>query len=218
MTTASDAIAAAAVRISSSGIRDATPHREQPVAGLRADSVAAVAELDQPSLERVGTQVLLDHERALPAAVESAEPAGRAARGAPPCRCGSAGWTRSSANRIVAATSSGARPDVRLTPLRSALARHSSRAGRSRRLPTRSRRGSGVPGCARSGRRRSRDRADCPSAGDRRRQQQHRRPGVEGAGEHARSVSMHEAVSGSDHVDRHRTEWPPSGPSSKCCS
>ena len=50
------------------------PDGEEPEAGLRTDALACEPVPDQPLLQRVGTQVLLDHERCVAARSESSEP------------------------------------------------------------------------------------------------------------------------------------------------
>ena len=61
----------------------------------RGDALVGSPASFEPALERVAAEVLVHDEHRRAAGVEPVEPRAPAARAAPPCRCGSAGWTRS---------------------------------------------------------------------------------------------------------------------------
>ena len=120
----------------------------------------AIALLDQPALQGVGAEVLAPPpagplRRARAAAARSA-----AARAGPPCRSGSAGWTRSRRSVVSAVDLFGPQhPDPVGDPQRSALSRQSASArSLTSTASTRRARAGAEPGPARSARSRSRGR------------------------------------------------------------
>ena len=101
---------------------------EQAVAGSARDPFGGVALLAEPALQRVRAEVLLHHQHRGAVVAEPTEPVRAAGRAGPPCRCGSAGSTRSGRSARRRAPRRGRRRSTFVRSLRVTLAAVRSRA------------------------------------------------------------------------------------------
>ena len=130
-----------------------------------AQAAGRVALGGEPAVERVGAEVLLDDEDGVAVGRQAGAATSAAARAGRPCRCGSAGSTRSRRSGRPPA-----RPRGRTTRHRHPVGRRVRRAQRPGPLvdvdgPHVERRRRAAPSSGRSARRRTRDRAPTPVAG-----------------------------------------------------